>query len=251
MTKVLVLGLVLVGSVWFTFLMVQARQEGLEFESFRQQKLSAVDYKVFRADDRQNNVIRSLNNVAIRQKVTDDSNIIRLAQTNGRLPKGIEIQPPISQNATNEQLITSSSPSPHTTSSSSSEPNSDISASKKSDRGTQNSSRPSTFLQSNTLDSLPSQYGPDSVQILRESLVRANREQVIFNADKFPKLAPDGIVLIVQVHRRDGYLRELFNSMRKVRGIENVLLVISHDYFYDDIMKLVKSVDFCRVSHTL
>jgi alpha-1,6-mannosyl-glycoprotein beta-1,2-N-acetylglucosaminyltransferase len=100
----------------------------------------------------------------------------------------------------------------------------------------------------NTLDSLPSQNGPDSLQLLRDQMSRVNRDQTVWNADRFPELAPDGVVLIVQVHRRDGYLRQLFKSMREVRGIEKVLLVISHDYYYDDMMRLVQTVDFCRVT---
>ena len=99
-----------------------------------------------------------------------------------------------------------------------------------------------------TIDSLPSQIGPGSLDLLKSLLVRLNREQPVRNSDKFPSLSDDGLVLVVQVHRRDGYLRQLFKSLKNVRGIEEVLLVISHDYYYDDMMKLVQSVDFCRVN---
>ena len=99
-----------------------------------------------------------------------------------------------------------------------------------------------------TVDSLPSQIGPDSLNLLKTLLHQLNAEQRIHNSDKFPPFSKSSLVLVVQAHRRDGYLQQLFNSLRNVRGIEDVLLVISHDYYYDDMMKLVQSVDFCRVS---
>ena len=239
-----------VGFTWLTFLVLQARQEGLQLES-RPQKLSAVDYDVFRSNEN-HNTIRS---VDIGRSNSNNSAVHRLALTNGRLPKGIDIPvPPIHKgdNDTTKKDFTSPS---LLSSSSKTEQHGDRK---------QNSSDPSSIpLAHNTaakqqqtkqethdhvtLDLLPSQNGPDSIQILRDRLNKANREQVVLNADKYPALASDGIVLIVQVHRREGYLEQLFNSMRNVRGIEKVLLVISHDYYYDDMMKLMQTVDFCRV----
>ena len=98
------------------------------------------------------------------------------------------------------------------------------------------------------LDPVPSQKGPDSLQLLHQHLRTLNHKQRVLNADKFPPLSNDGLVLIVQVHKRENYLKQLFESLKKAEGIENVLLVISHDYYYDDMNTVVKSVDFCRVS---
>lgn len=50
------------------------------------------------------------------------------------------------------------------------------------------------------------------------------------------------------MHRRDGYLQQLLHSLKNAEGIESVLLVLSHDYMYDEMTKLVQSIDFCRVS---
>jgi hypothetical protein len=253
-TRVLGLLLVVVGFTWLTFLVLQARQEGLQLES-RPQKLSAVDYDVFRSNEN-HNTIRSVDIGRSKDSNSNNSAVHRLALTNGRLPKGIDIPvPPIHKgdNDTTKKDFTSPS---LLSSSSKTEQHGDRK---------QNSSDPSSIpLAHNTaakqqqtkqethdhvtLDLLPSQNGPDSIQILRDRLNKANREQVVLNADKYPALASDGIVLIVQVHRREGYLEQLFNSMRNVRGIEKVLLVISHDYYYDDMMKLVQTVDFCRVT---
>lgn len=98
------------------------------------------------------------------------------------------------------------------------------------------------------LDTLPSQNGPDSLQLLRELILKRNQEQKVFNGDKFPPLSNEGLVLVVQVHRREGYLKQLLESLRTVKEIESVLLVVSHDYYYDEMNRIVQSVDFCRVS---
>ena len=250
MTQVLGLLLLAVGSTWLTLLAMQARQESLQLES-NPQKLSAVDYDVFRSNEnnhhRSNNIIRSVNT----QSNSSDSAVHRLAITNGRLPKGLDIPlPPVEHNHTTKQHITSPAPSSKSnTGHEERKPNSSAPSSVPSPHNTAAKALKMKQEQHDvTLDLLPSQNGPDSIQILRDRLHKANQEQVVLNADRFPELASDGIVLIVQVHRREGYLKQLFNSMRKVRGIENVLLVISHDYYYDDMMKLVQTVDFCRVS---
>ena len=99
------------------------------------------------------------------------------------------------------------------------------------------------------LDPVPSQKGPNSLQLLHQHMQKLNDKQRVLNADKFPPLSNDGgLVLIVQVHKRENYLKQLFESLKRAKGIENVLLVISHDYYYDDMNTVVESVDFCRVS---
>ena len=98
------------------------------------------------------------------------------------------------------------------------------------------------------LDAPPSLNEPDSLQLLRDKLVKLNLDERILNADRFPPLASDGLVIIIQAHKRVGYLRQLFGSLKAAQGIDKVLLVISHDYYYDEMNELVESVDFCRVS---
>lgn len=100
------------------------------------------------------------------------------------------------------------------------------------------------------VDPLPSLSGPTSLEMLQEVMLRTNQAQTIYNQDKFPALGEDGLVLIVQAHKRDGYLKQLLESLKVTRGIEKILLVISHDYYYDDMNKLIRSIDFCPVSGT-
>lgn len=223
-TRVLGLLLFIVITSWVTLLVLQASHESVALR--KSQTRFAVDYELHRSSENHhhNNRIRSGMNSSIPSH--------RLALTNGRQPKGIDIALE-RRNSTTEHLSPSSHPALEGTN----------------DTKVSSLTLPRDTIKKEqvTLDSLPSQFGPDSIQLLREHMFRLNREQRVWNDDKFPPLATDGIVLIVQVHRRDGYLRQLFNSMRNVRGIEKVLLVISHDYYYDDIMQLVRSVDFCRV----
>ena len=94
----------------------------------------------------------------------------------------------------------------------------------------------------------PSQNGPNSLELLRQEFLKRNWEQRVLNADKFPPLSNEGLVLVVQVHRREGYLKQLLESLRQASDIEKTLLVISHDYYYDEMNALVQSIDFCRVS---
>lgn len=209
--------LLLVGSTWVTFLALQAQQEGLLELHSKDKTLTTIDYDLLKYDNaikfRPHRNANSLNNSI-------------LSLTNGRLPKGLD---PAATNENNTEQSTNSNET-------------------NSQSPTRNEY--SVAQQKNkqiTLDILPSQNKPDSLQMLRDRLAKLNQQQRIYNMDKFPPLAPDGIVFIVQAHRRQGYLEQLFNSMRTVDGIEKILLVISHDYYYDEMMDLVKTVEFCKV----
>ncbi|XP_015116266.1 alpha-1,6-mannosyl-glycoprotein 2-beta-N-acetylglucosaminyltransferase [Diachasma alloeum] len=86
----------------------------------------------------------------------------------------------------------------------------------------------------------------DIIEIQR-SIERVNAEQKIYNDDAFGPLAPDAPVIVIQVHSRLTYLRHLIVSLAQARGIEQALLVFSHDVWHPDINYLIQSVDFCRV----
>ena len=45
---------------------------------------------------------------------------------------------------------------------------------------------------------------------------------------------------LAQVHNREGYLRQLVNSLSAARNIENTLLVFSHDVWDEQINTLVR-----------
>ena len=92
---------------------------------------------------------------------------------------------------------------------------------------------------------------PDSLTTLKKIISNFNRAQAVYNQDKFPPLTDTGLVLIVQTHKRDRYLKQLLESLKVAKGIENVLLVISHDHYYDEMNKMIRDIDFCRVSCNL
>lgn len=84
-----------------------------------------------------------------------------------------------------------------------------------------------------------------SIQNMRKSIIDSNYRQIIQNGDKFPS-EPEAVV-VVQVHNRPAYLKMLIQSLEKVVGVQNTLLIFSHDYFSEEISNMVKGITFCRV----
>jgi alpha-1,6-mannosyl-glycoprotein beta-1,2-N-acetylglucosaminyltransferase len=83
---------------------------------------------------------------------------------------------------------------------------------------------------------------------IKVEIQRINREQRVNNLEKFGlALGPESIVIVVQVHDRIAHLKHLISSLSKVRGIENVLLIFSHDIYTREVNDLVQSVTFCPV----
>ncbi|KAL5518054.1 hypothetical protein EMCRGX_G003725 [Ephydatia muelleri] len=82
---------------------------------------------------------------------------------------------------------------------------------------------------------------------LRRTVLELNAKETVQNAGKFPPLTDEGLVIVVQVHKRLGYLRHLLRSLQEAKGIEDVLLVISHDYYDEQINEAVREITFCKV----
>nr|KAG5690833.1 hypothetical protein BaRGS_031185 [Batillaria attramentaria] len=84
----------------------------------------------------------------------------------------------------------------------------------------------------------------DTEQIQRE-IRRINEEQFVQNLNTFGlALGLDSIVMVVQVHNRVDHLRLLVESLQKVRNIEQVLLIVSHDVFSHELNSLVLQIFF-------
>ncbi|KAL3095341.1 hypothetical protein niasHS_007440 [Heterodera schachtii] len=77
-----------------------------------------------------------------------------------------------------------------------------------------------------------------------------NKHQEVFNLANFGQLNHQSVdfVLIVQVHNRIDYLNYLVGSLSRAKGIERVLLIFSYDKHSEPINKLIRSIDFCRVT---
>uniref|UniRef100_A0A1D1YVR3 Alpha-1,6-mannosyl-glycoprotein 2-beta-N-acetylglucosaminyltransferase n=1 Tax=Anthurium amnicola TaxID=1678845 RepID=A0A1D1YVR3_9ARAE len=67
------------------------------------------------------------------------------------------------------------------------------------------------------------------------------------NLDLFPKLAKGHIKIALYVHNRPQYLQVVVNSLSKVKGIEETLLIVSHDGYFEEMDKIVKAIKFCQV----
>lgn len=86
------------------------------------------------------------------------------------------------------------------------------------------------------------------IQKLRDIVRALNKAEYIRNGDKFgTTLSQKSIVIIVQVHNRGDYFSYLLKSLSRAKGIEDALLVISHDYYSEEINRHVESIDFCKV----
>lgn len=56
------------------------------------------------------------------------------------------------------------------------------------------------------------------------------------------------LIILVQVHNRIIYLKELINSLSKVKFINETLLIFSHDYYDKNINNLIGTINFTAVS---
>ena len=83
---------------------------------------------------------------------------------------------------------------------------------------------------------------------LRSVVHKLNAEQLIYNREKLKDLPKNFVVIVVQVHKRVVYFKELLDSLQRSKGIEKALLVISHDYYTDEMNALVRMIKFCPVS---
>ena len=84
---------------------------------------------------------------------------------------------------------------------------------------------------------------------IREFIVATNSEQTVHNLDKFDlRTGSETLVIVVQVHNRADYLKHLVDSLRKAKNIEHSLLIFSHDFYDEDMNRIVKAIDFCPVS---
>lgn len=86
---------------------------------------------------------------------------------------------------------------------------------------------------------------PELNELARELLVRNGLPPR--NQDLFPVLAEDRVVIVLYVHYRPKYLELVVKALAEVRGINETLLVVSHDGFYEDMNAIVEGIRFCQV----
>ncbi|OIV98864.1 hypothetical protein TanjilG_21199 [Lupinus angustifolius] len=67
------------------------------------------------------------------------------------------------------------------------------------------------------------------------------------NLDLYPNLGKDRIVIVLYVHNRPQYLRVVVDSLSRVEGINETLLIVSHDGYFKDMHKIIDRIRFCQV----
>ncbi|EPS74175.1 hypothetical protein M569_00571, partial [Genlisea aurea] len=67
------------------------------------------------------------------------------------------------------------------------------------------------------------------------------------NSHLYPELPGNQIVIVLYVHNRPQYLEVAVNSLSKVEGIGETLLIVSHDGFFEAMNEIVDRIRFCRV----
>jgi len=71
------------------------------------------------------------------------------------------------------------------------------------------------------------------------------------NSQKFPPLSKNYIPILMYVYSRPDLLRETLAVLRNASGIEETVLIISHDGFVPEVGEVVDSIDFVRVKQII
>jgi len=78
-----------------------------------------------------------------------------------------------------------------------------------------------------------------------------NRDSPVLNQHEFT-LAADHIPIVMYVYNRPAYLKQVMAGLRRVRGIESTLLIVSHDGALPNMMQLIShEADFCQVKELI
>jgi len=86
-----------------------------------------------------------------------------------------------------------------------------------------------------------------SLKDIQKKIKEANKAQIIHNESLFGPISNDTIIIVVQVHDRIKYLRHLIKSLSLAAGIDQTLLIFSHDVWDEQLNYLVRSIDFALV----
>ena len=97
----------------------------------------------------------------------------------------------------------------------------------------------------------PNNSKSPEIRKLREIVRSVNLKESMRNKDKFgTDFSQSSLVIIIQVHDRVDYFSHLLKSLSHAKGIERALLIISSDFYSEEINRLVEEINFCRVSAT-
>ncbi len=65
------------------------------------------------------------------------------------------------------------------------------------------------------------------------------------NSVKYQPPSTKFLVILIQIHSRISYLKELIESLRATKHIEDTLVIFSHDIYIEEMNDLIGEIDFC------
>ena len=80
---------------------------------------------------------------------------------------------------------------------------------------------------------------------IKEKIKQINIKQKVYNT-KLGPITNASHIVVIQVHSNAYYIRELLLCLSVSNGIENALLIFSHDYFSYEINELIKRINFVK-----
>ncbi|KAG0593196.1 hypothetical protein KC19_1G310600 [Ceratodon purpureus] len=86
---------------------------------------------------------------------------------------------------------------------------------------------------------------PEPTELAKQLLIRNSLPPR--NVDLFPSLGDDRVIIVLYVHYRPSYLKLVVSALSAVHGINETLLIVSHDGFYEEMNAIVESIRFCHV----
>lgn len=81
----------------------------------------------------------------------------------------------------------------------------------------------------------------DSLEKLYSLICKIN-----FRSNQFPNIHPK-LVLIIQIHNRISYFYQLISSLSRNADIQDTLIIVSSDYFNDEIYRFIMNITFTTV----
>lgn len=88
----------------------------------------------------------------------------------------------------------------------------------------------------------------ENISEILEKIKEFNFEQNVMNSELFGgnNISDETVVIVIQVHNRLQYLRQLITSMSTAKDIDKTLIVFSHDLYDNEINKLIRAIDYTR-----
>lgn len=87
----------------------------------------------------------------------------------------------------------------------------------------------------------------EAIVSIKKELKEENEKQTVYNQEKFGPVGNDTPIFLVQVHKRLENLRYLVASLRTVKGIQEAMVVFSHDLWDPAINAFVRNITEFRV----